>query len=225
MNFLCRCCKSRITKGNRTPQMIESAGIHDVGYRVEWMEEPEGNAQSVPVHERQWIYSNQQPVIGEDRILKVEKPFDENIGDEFTTIFEPFEMFMNGWDCAESPEDIDKVCAVRCRFDEVLRADDFSAFITVRVLNVVPLHRLYEVIPETVTDYPFFEDFGICEKVWTEYEDEHRLYREWNAQGDVGQEQLICTDDNGIRHEVLTSEWDMHDDFYYFHNLVNKKSK
>ena len=111
---------------------------------------------------------------------------------------------------------------VLCRFDDILWSDDFSAYISVRVLNTVPLDLLHTVIPVTVTDYRFFEKFGEDEEVWTEYEDEHRLYRYWSAQGDVSQMQLIYTDDQGIRHEVLTSWYAMHDDFYYFGNAVNK---
>ena len=222
MNFLCSCCKQRVTKDERKekPKMIAGAGIHDIGYHLAWMEcRPE--ELSLPAGERQWLHTNQVPVIGENRILKVTQPFDEETGDTFTTVFEPWQMFLNGWDSAESPEDIGKACAVLCRFDEVLWADDFSAYISVKVLNTVPLDLLHTVIPETVTDIRFYEDFGSHEEVWTEYEDPHRLYRCWSAQGDVSQVQLICTDDHGIRHEVLTSWFAMHQDFYYFGNAVN----
>jgi hypothetical protein len=74
---------------------------------------------SQPLNKRQWVHTNQVPVVGEKRILKVTAPFDEEIGDTFTTVFEPWQMFLNGWDSAESPEDIGKACAVFCRFEEV----------------------------------------------------------------------------------------------------------
>ena len=223
MNFLCSCCKFRVAKADRKrkPEMIEGAGIHDIGYHLAWMECKQEEL-SLPVQDRQWLHTNQIPMIGENRILKVTAPFDEELGDTFTTIFEPWQMFLNGWEYADSPDDIGKACAVLCRFDEILWSDDFSAIISVRVLNTVPLDLLYTVIPVTVTDYRFFEKFGEDEEVWTEYEDEHRLYRYWSAQGDVSQMQLIYTDDQGIRHEVLTSWYAMHDDFYYFGNAVNK---
>ena len=177
---------------------------------------------SLPLNKRQWLHTNQVPVVGEKRILKVTAPFDEEIGDTFTTIFEPWQMFLNGWESAESPDDIGKACAVLCRFEEVLCADYFSAIIYATVLKTIPLDQLYKVIPETVTDERFYEEFGDGKEVWTEYEDKHRLYRTWNAQGDVSQMQLIYTDDRGIRHEVLTSWYAMHEDFYYFGNAVNK---
>jgi len=220
VNFLCSCCKSRITNDDQKRHLIEGAGIHNIGYHLAWVECSKEEL-SLPLNKRQWIHTNQVPIIGEKRILKVTAPFDEEVGDTFTTIFEPWQMFLNGWESAESPDDIGKACAVLCRFDEVLCLDDFSAIISVEVLKTIPLDQLYKVIPETVTDDRFFEEFGGGQEVWTEYEDKHLLYRTWTAQGDVSQMQLIYTDDRGIRHEVLTSWYAMHEDFYYFGNRVN----
>ena len=100
-------------------------------------------------------------------------------------------------------------------------SDDFSAFINVEILNVVPFSQLYKVIPETVTDYKI-DDFGKDEEIQTEYEDEHLLYRYWSAQGDVGQVQLVYTEDNGKRHKVMNSWQSWHEDFYYLVNIVDK---
>ncbi len=221
MNFLCSCCKRRITSDKQKRHLIEGAGIHNIGYRLAWMECAKEEL-CLPPDKRKWVHTDQVPMIGERRILKVTAPFDEDIGDTFTTVFEPWQMFLNGWDSAESPEDIGKACAVLCRFDEVLCADDHSAVISVTVMNTIPLDQLYKVIPETVTEDRFFEGFGGGQEVRTEYEDEHLLYRTWTAQGDVSQIQLIYTDEKGKRHEVLTSWSAMHDDFYYFGNIINK---
>ena len=220
MNFLCSCCKSRVTNDDRNRHLIEGAGIHNIGYHLAWVECAKEEL-CLPPDRRKWRLTNQVPMIGERRILKVTAPFDEEIGDTFTTVFEPWQMFLNGWDSAESPDDIGKACAVLCRFEEVLCLDDFSAVISVTVLKTVPFDQLYKVISETVTDERFFEGFGGGQEVFTEYEDEHLLYRTWTAQGDVSQMQLIYTDDKGIRHELLTSWNAMHDDFYYFGNKVN----
>ncbi len=223
MNFLCICCKQRVAKDekSRKPQLIEGAGIHDIGYILEWVEFKDEES-ALPINERQWLYTNQQPVIGDKRILRVKEPFDEEIGELFTTVFEPWQMYLNGWEYAESPEDISKACAVCCRFDEVLWADDFSAFIVVEIMNVIPLDKLYQVIPEHVTDQNFKDEFSKHDDVWVEYEDEHRLYRSWNEQGDIGQVQLIITDEGGICHEVMTSWYGIHDNLYYFGNAVYK---
>ena len=87
----------------------------------------------------------------------------------------------------------------------------------------MPLYELYKYIPETVSADRFFEEFGSHEEeVWTEFENEHLLYRSWSAQGDVAETQLIYTEDNGKRHEVMTSWYGMHDNFYYFCNIVNE---
>ena len=116
VNFLCSCCKRRITNDNQKRHLIEGAGIHNIGYHLAWMECAKEEL-SLPVNKRQWLHTDQIPLVGEKRILKVTAPFDEEIGDTFTTIFEPWQMFLNGWDCAESPGDIGKACAVLCRFE------------------------------------------------------------------------------------------------------------
>jgi hypothetical protein len=175
-----------------------------------------------PINERKWSDKNITPKVGDKRILRVKVPFDEEIGAVFTNVYEPWQMFLNGWDSAASPEDIYKAAAVLCRFEEVLWADDFSAFISIGILNVMPLCELYKYIPETVTDERFFEEFGSHEEVWTDYEDEHLLYRFWSAQGDVSESQLIYTEGNGKRHEIMNSWYGKHDDFYYFYNIVNE---
>ena len=109
-----------------------------------------------------------------------------------------------------------------CRFCDVLWADDFTAFITVEVLNVLPVSRFPEVFPETVTDRRFFEDFGFGD-VSTEYEDAHLLYRTWSAQGDCGDAQLIYTDDTGRRHVIMNGYFGTHCDEYTFGNDVNQE--
>lgn len=234
MNFLCPRCRKRITKKEYPqPRLIEGLGIHDIGYRMEWVDKLDKEKLTLPVYERQWwTCSDQMPVPGEKRILKVEEPFDESIGDEFTTLFEPWNLFYNGWGCAENPEELRKTCAVLCRFDEVLRFDDLSAFIFVKVLKVVPLSQFHEVIPETVTEFRFFEEFckeygdDQAKHVNTEYEDEHWIYRDWSDPGGViYRMQLIYIDDQGIRHEVLTGGDETchhNDNLYCFGNAVNK---
>ncbi|MBR3327556.1 MAG: hypothetical protein IKG22_09585 [Atopobiaceae bacterium] len=235
MNFLCPHCKKRITKEEYSPpKLIEDAGIHDIGFRTEWVEELDVTQLTLPAHKRKrqwWVCSDQRPVTGERRTLRVEMPFDANVGDEFTTLFEPADMYYNGWEFA-NPEEASRACAVRCCFDGILWSDDFSAFIIVKVLKVVPLERLYAKIPKTVTDYRFFEEF-CCEYgpdsakyISTEYEDDHWLYRDWaDSGGYMYHMQLIYSDDQGIRHEVLTC-WSAgchaNENLYHFGNMVNK---
>ena len=221
MNFLCTCCKQRITKGERVSRLVESAGVHNYAYHMEWAVFDEEEI-SRPITERKWSDRNIQPIVGDKRILRVKRPFDEDLGGVFTNIYEPWQMFYNGWDSAESPEDIQKVCAVLCRFDEVLWADEFSAYIVVTVLHTLPLCRLHQVFPETVTDRKFFEEFGFGDDVWTEYEDEHLLYRTWSAQGDIGDVLLIYKDNSGKRHEILSGYIDGHNcESYVLGNDVN----
>lgn len=219
MNFVCTCCKQRVEKKNH-PKWIIGAGIHDIAYHMPWVEFNE-NEMDLPIDKRKWFISDVPPEVGNKRILRVQIPFDEESGGIFTNIFETAQMYLNGWEFADHPEDIYKASAVLCRLDEVIWSDDFSAFINVEILNVVPFSQLYKVIPETVTDYKI-DDFGKDEEIQTEYEDEHLLYRYWSAQGDVGQVQLVYTEDNGKRHEVMNSWQSWHEDFYYLVNIVDK---
>ena len=198
----------RITRGERHRHLLEGARVHDSAYHMEWPVFDEEEL-AKPISARNWSDRNLQPAAGEVRILRVKQPFDENPGEVFTNIYEPWQMFYNGWNSAESPEDIQRACAVLCRFEDVLWADDYSAYITVQILRTVPLCSLHALIPETVTDRKFFEDFGWGEAE-TEYEDAHLLYRSWSAQGDLGDAQLIYTDDSGRRHEIMCSCYSGH---------------
>ncbi len=219
LNFLCRCCKRRIVKDKR-PIFIESAGLHEKAYQMEWMR-IRAKAEDYPGFGDDWEYVNETPKVGEIYELYVEKPFDEEIGGTFTNLFEPREMAVNGWGYAEKPEDIYKAAAVLCRFVDVIQADEYSGYIHVEVLNVVPLSELYKVIPEQQSDIPV-EVFDDIEDVWTEYEDEHWLCRDWNGQGDVGAGQWLYTDEKGISHEVMTNWWDFDDNTYTLSNIVSK---
>ncbi len=210
MNFLCSCCQQRITTDHQYRSLVESAGVQTQAYHMEWAVFDEDEL-SKPISERKWSDRNVQPTVGAQRILRVKKPFDEEPGAVFTNLYEPWQMFYNGWDSVASPEDIRKACAVLCRFDEVLWADGYSAFILVSVLHTVPLCRLHEVFPETVTERRFFEDFGFDDETDTEYEDAHLLYREYSTgQGYFGDVQLIYTDDAGRRHELLYGSCSAH---------------
>lgn len=121
MDFICRCCKKRITRTD-PHRLIEKADLHEDAYHFEWalFDEEE---MSKPINERVWSERNIQPLVGDKRILRVKAPFDEKPGDTFTNFYEPWQMFYNGWDNAEKPEDIYKACGVLCRFDEVLWAE------------------------------------------------------------------------------------------------------
>ena len=219
MNFICRCCKSRVAK-TKPAEFLSDVGLHTTAYHFEWVNFNEEDKDK-PIAERRRENFDETPEEGKNYIMMVEKPFDEELGGIFTSVFEPSMMLINGWDCADRPEDIYKAAAVLCQFMEVLWADDFSAYIKVKVRNVVLLSELYKVLPETESETPveFYDD---DEEVWTEYEDEHWLNRNWDGQGDVGGQQYLYTDENGRSHEVMTSWFDFHDDSYYLGNRVNK---
>lgn len=101
MNFLCRCCKKRIVRETEKPQLNKIAGEHQTAYHMEWAVF-DGEEMSRPIEERKWSERNIQPKAGDKRILRVKSPFDEEPGDVFTTLYEPWQMFYNGWDSAES---------------------------------------------------------------------------------------------------------------------------
>ena len=142
MNFLCRCCKQRIVKKER-PVFIGSAGLHETAYHMEWIRFTEDDTE-LSAAERKWEFINDTPKVGETHVLRIERPFDEEIGGQFTNIFEPWQMSVDGWEYADSPEDIYKAAAVLCRFVDVIWADDYSGYIHVEIVNVVLLSDLYK---------------------------------------------------------------------------------
>ena len=76
VNFICSCCKSRITNDDRNRHLIEGACIHNIGYKLAWMECAKEEL-CLPPDKRKWVHTDQVPIIGERRILKVTVPFDD----------------------------------------------------------------------------------------------------------------------------------------------------
>ena len=122
---------------------------------VEWSDFSE----NVPdFSEEHWKRSEKTPTANEKRTLLVYKPFDESPGNEFLALFETALIFFNGWDeCYKN--DIDKCALVRCKFERVLKHDEYMAWIVVSIQDVIHLDKLCDYYKpyETEKDIELFD--------------------------------------------------------------------
>ena len=204
------------------PKFYEDAGLHLCAYYLEWGEWKSEEI-TIPVNELNWKHADRVPVIGEKRILRAKASFNPDPGETFTALFEPSNIFLHGWESAKNPEEISKVSAVLCRFKDVLWFDGTKAIISAEVLNVVPLAKLYQVVPKNEIDFPFIERFWNGHRVDTDYQDAYMRYRANKPQGKQGQIQLVYTDDNRKQHVILRRFEGS--DFFTIENLVRKEKE
>ena len=86
--------------------------------------------------------------------------------------------------------------------------------------RVIPLSKLCEVYNETklytLLDQldPFFAN-----QSWF-YRRGRWYIKEFSGDGDIGETYWIYTDENGIKHLVMKSWWEFHDDVLYFGNVT-----
>lgn len=77
------------------------------------------------------------PRVGEKRIILVHKSFNQKIGDTFITRCFPGCFFP-----PDTIEDTGKCVIVYCRFDSIVKKDDFNAWIQVTVNEVFPIEKI-----------------------------------------------------------------------------------
>ena len=172
--------------------------------------------------EKHWERSTETPVEGEERIVFVQKPFDEKIGNEFWVKFEPALLFLNGWD--EYQEDEIRKCAmVRCRFEKIIASDEFSAWIKISILQVIPLQDIYKHYNESISEEPI-DSFKGNWSTDVIFQNDKWLILGWSAQGDCGETRWIYKDENGKRHIVLTLKFGFDEEVLYIGNVVDNKS-
>ncbi len=215
INFKCKVCNSYHEMTKKFP-----TGFSGWAYsNMEWSDFEE----EVPsLSEKYWEHSDRVPKTGEFRIVKVQTPFDEKIGDEFYMEFVPEYVFLNGYDDVEQIHDS---AIVQCRFEEVIVADEYSGWIKVKVLKVILLSELFEVYPPFLTDCKLEEYVGTCECDETDSDlvDTSWEIKYWTGQGDIGEVKTIYTDTNGFRHLILMNFYSWFDDVTYFGNIVEIK--
>lgn len=209
MVFRCTACNEFV---NERPQLI--TGFCELAYdNFEWLE----TGESVPsLDEKIWLRSDNVPVVGEKRFLKIREPFNQNIGDCFNILFSPGLSALNGWE--EYPEELFDSAVVSCTFERIVQADEYRAWIEVAIQSVIPFENLtehYQCI-ETTDEIGF--GFGLTRdfryKCWEFYS--------FSAQGDLGEWQLVYVDSDGLRHTVLIGEYSMHKDYVCCGNVISK---
>lgn len=187
-------------------------------YCIEWSDL---NSDVPALTEKHWERSSETPIAGEKRIVFVQKPFDEKIGNEFWVKFEPALLFFNGWD--ESPEDeIWKCAMVRCRFEKIIVSDEFFAWIEVSVIKVIPLHDIYKHYNEFITDEPI-DSFKGNWSTDVIFQNDKWYVLGWSAQGDCGETRWIYKDENGKRHLVLTLKFGFDEEVLYRGNIISSE--
>lgn len=173
--------------------------------------------------EKHWARSDKIPAVGEKRCIFVQKPFDECIGNTFWAEFEPALLFFNGWD--DYPEEeIEKCAMIRCQFERILAADETCAWIEVRIMQVIPLHHLYEhyierITTESLDDFKEFRAQGE-----TMFRNDHWRIVGWSAQGDCGETKWIYTDETGRQHLVLASWFGFDEEVLYIGNVISAQN-
>jgi hypothetical protein len=187
---------------------------------VEWSDFDENVPNLSKMH---WERSEKTPIINEKRSLFVYKPFDEIIGNEFLVLFEPALIAINGWDeCYKN--DIDKCAIVRCKFEKILKFDEYTAWIVVKIQDVININKLYDCYKpsEINTNLELFK--GIPKEIVNIiYEDDNWLVTGWNAQGDCGENKWIFKSQNGSMHLVMQSYFDFDESVVYLGNIIPKK--
>lgn len=215
LRFKCKVCGEVVEMKKEV-----EAPFYDWGYDtcIEWSDL---NSDVPELTEKHWERSSETPITDEKRIVLVQKPFDEKIGNEFWVKFEPALLFFNGW--GESPENEIRKCAmVRCRFEKIIVSNESSAWIEVSVLKVIPLHDIYKYYNECIADEPI-DSFKGNWSVETIFHNDEWFIFGWTAQGDCGETRWIYKDENGKRHLVLTLKFGFDEEVLYIGNIVSSE--
>jgi len=172
-------------------------------------------------------HSDVIPQSGQTRTVKVCFPFEEKIGNEFYMDYTPKP---DDLDDSKSADDFERSAVVRCRFTELLVANDYEAWIKVLVLEVIMFRQLVTVCDAYETDKPL-TDFGGCLGVGSGIDcREDCSEGPWkaitlDAQSDVTEEKVFFTDENGVCHLVWMNENPYNELISYFGNVIQKKTK
>lgn len=212
--FNCSCCKRSIRMEKKIKEHFSDWAYY---YGVEWSDFHEDIPESLG---EDWNRSETTPIVKEERILYVSKPFDESIGNEFWTLFEPAMCYFNGWDEVDDSE-IEKCAIVRCKLTKILERNEYEAWVVVNVQDVVLVSELYKHFEPCVTDANINTFKGIPENICeTIYENNNWLVTCWDAQGDCGEYKWIYIDENGTRHLVMQSWFDFDNSVVYIGNII-----
>ncbi|SFC08848.1 hypothetical protein [Ruminococcus albus] len=211
MRFKCGCCGAEVKKEPKVPKGFVGWAYCCDDCIMEWLESGE---EIPPLDSESWIRRETRPEVGEICDIRVRKPFDEEIGDEFyMQLKSPRDYYTD--------EMTDEVIAcggiIKCRFESVVSRDDYIAWIKVRVLEVFMNDELYKAFDEYEREEPLVSDFERLNYDTGKW----RGLLLWDGGGDIGEYCDIYTDSDGREHLVLQGFWDYHNEYVYFGNIVS----
>ena len=220
LKFKCRCCKSYHDLNRTVPTGFS-------GWSYPAMEWSDFTDEVPPLTQERWriteevtkIGSNVLPKVGDIRTVRVMLPFEEEIGNEFYMDYMPISAYL---DCLETADEFEASAVVKCRFTDIISADDFNAWIKVEVLEVIMFSQLAEVFPAYKVTSPL-EDYGtMCTCTDIDAEDGDWKLISWNAQGDIYEGKVIFTDVRGTDHIVWMNIEDFFTHISYFGNITKE---
>lgn len=213
IKFRCKCCNDYHEMKKKIPNGFSAWSYSD----MEWSD---FEKEVPPLSEEHWTRSDRIPKVGEFRIVKVKIPFYEKIRNEFYMEFMPASAFFNGYDNADQIRDS---AIVQCKFEKIILADEYSAWIKIKVLKVILLSELLEIYPPCLADCELEEYAGVSRCVDIDFMDASWEVTSWTAQGDTGESKIIYMGEDGIRHLVLMHYYDYFSNITYFGNSVQTK--
>ena len=220
LKFRCSCCNSYHDLNRTVPTGFSGWSYPD----MEWSDFTDDVP---PLSQERWritdevkkIGSDNMPKVGEIRTVRVKLPFEEETGNEFYMDYMPVSAYLDSFETADQFEGS---AVVKCRFKEIIAADDYNAWIKVEVLEVIGFKQLTEVLPAYRTEHPL-EDYGtMCTCADIDAEDAQWQLISWNAQGDIYEGKVIYTDEGGIRHIVWLNIEDFFTHISYFGNIIRE---
>ena len=220
LKFRCSCC-------NDYHDINRTLPVGFSGWSYPGMEWSDFTDDVPPLSQKRWritkevtkIGSDVIPAAGQIRTVRVQLPFEEEIGNEFYMDYLPVSAFLDSFDTAEQFE---RSAIVKCRFAEIIASDEFNAWIKVEVLDVVMFPQLVKVYSEYKTSETLEVFWTMCTCVDTDAADGAWALISWNAQGDIYEVKVICTDADGVRHIVWLNIEDFFTHISYFGNIVQE---
>ena len=212
----CKTCGEYHDINKNTPVEFENWAYS----KVEWSDFRDSVP---PLSEEYWAHSETLPCIGETRIIKVGVTFDESMGSEFYANYCTEHAFFNGH---ETEEEFENSAIVKCRFDEIILSDEYSAWIKVTVTQVLRYDKIAELSPPHYINEAF-EDYSGLALECRYIQDIGEKWRiiTWSTPGDVGDVIYLFTDSNNVRHLIIHENWCTSTEIIYFGNVIENKDR
>lgn len=218
LRFKCKCCNSYHDIDKTTPTGF-------LGWCYPDMEWSDFTDEVSPLSQERWritkevtkLGSNVIPNNDEIRTVRVKLPFEEEVGSEFYMEYLPISAYLDGFEIADQFE---RSAILKCRFVEIIAADDYNAWIKVQVLDVIMFSQLASIFPPYKADSSLegFSGSGSCDDI--DADEMPWQCKSWSADGDITETKIFYTDEIGTRHLV----WMTHEDFFnhisYFGNII-----